>query len=37
LTRDYPIIAKTEPAQFLLEMEQFVVEVRKLVRSILRA
>jgi HD-like signal output (HDOD) protein len=37
LTRDYPILAKTEPAQFLLEMEQFVLEARKLVRSILRA
>jgi HD-like signal output (HDOD) protein len=36
LTRDYPILAQTEPAQFLLEMEQFVLEARKLVRSILR-
>jgi hypothetical protein len=37
VTRDYPILAKTEPAHFLLEMEQFVMEARKLVRSILRA
>jgi len=37
LTRDYPALAKTDPAQFLLEMEQFVSEARKLVRSILRA
>jgi HD-like signal output (HDOD) protein len=36
LTRDYPTLAKTEPAHFLLEMEQFVMEARKLVRSILR-
>jgi HD-like signal output (HDOD) protein len=36
VTREYPILAKNEPAQFLLEMEQFVVEARKLVRSILR-
>ena len=37
LARDYPSIAKTEPAQFLLEMEEFIVEARKLVCSILRA
>jgi HD-like signal output (HDOD) protein len=37
LTRDYPTLAQTPPAQFLLEMEQFVTEARKLVRSILRA
>jgi hypothetical protein len=37
LTRDYPTLAQTEPARFLLEMEQFVPEARKLVRSILRA
>ncbi len=37
LTRDYPTLANTEPARFLLEMEQFVTEARKLVRSILRA
>ena len=37
LTRDYPHLAKTDPARFLLEMEQFVAEARKLVRSILRA
>jgi HD-like signal output (HDOD) protein len=36
LTRDYPTLAKTDPARFLLEMEQFVTEARKLVRSILR-
>ncbi len=37
VTREYPMLAKTEPARFLLEMEQFVTEARKLVRSILRA
>jgi HD-like signal output (HDOD) protein len=36
LTRDYPTLANTSPAQFLLEMEQFVTEARKLVLSILR-
>ena len=36
LTRDYPILASTEPARFLLEMGQFVIEARKLVRSVLR-
>jgi HD-like signal output (HDOD) protein len=37
LSRDYPNMAQTEPARFLLEMEQFVAEARKLVRSILRS
>ena len=37
LTRDFPTIANTEPARFLMEMEQFILEARKLVRSILRA
>ena len=37
LTRDYPSLARTEPARFLEEMEQFVLEARKLVRSILRS
>ncbi len=37
LTRDYPALAKVQPAQFLSEMQQYVVEARKLVRSILRA
>jgi HD-like signal output (HDOD) protein len=37
LTRDFPTIAHTEPARFLMEMEQFIVEARKLVRTILRA
>jgi HD-like signal output (HDOD) protein len=37
LTRDFPMIANTEPARFLMEMEQFILEARKLVRSILRA
>jgi hypothetical protein len=37
LTREFPTIANTDPAQFLMEMEQFIVEARKLVRSILRA
>jgi HD-like signal output (HDOD) protein len=37
LTRDFPALAQTEPAHFLLEMEQFVAEARKLVRSILRS
>jgi HD-like signal output (HDOD) protein len=36
LVRDYPILAKPAPLNFLLEMEQFVTEARKLVRSILR-
>jgi len=36
MTRDYPILVTTEPAHFLLEMEQFLAEARKLVRSILR-
>jgi HD-like signal output (HDOD) protein len=37
VTREYPVLAKTEPAQFLLQLEQFVVEARNLVHSILRA
>jgi HD-like signal output (HDOD) protein len=37
LTRDHPTLAKTEPARFLQEMEEFVMEARKLVRSILRS
>ena len=37
LTREFPTIANMDPAQFLMEMEQFIVEARKLVRSILRA
>ena len=37
LTREYPVIANVEPAQFLGEMERFVAEARKLVRSILRS
>jgi HD-like signal output (HDOD) protein len=37
LTRDFPSLANTEPARFLMEMEQFILEARKLVRSILRA
>ncbi len=37
LTRDCSVIAQTEPARFFLEMEQFVSEARKLVRSILRS
>jgi HD-like signal output (HDOD) protein len=36
LTRDYPFLAQTEPANFLLDMDQFVAEARNLVRSILR-
>ena len=36
LTRDYPLLAQTEPASLLSEMEQFVSEARNLVRSILR-
>jgi len=36
LTRDYPLLAKSEPGRFLLDMEEFVSEARKLVRSILR-
>lgn len=37
VTAESPVLAQTEPARFLLEMEQFVAEARKLVRSILRA
>ncbi len=36
LTRNSPSLARTEPAQFLEEMELFMVEARKLVQSILR-
>jgi HD-like signal output (HDOD) protein len=36
LTRDYPVLTQTDPARFLTDMEEFVVEARKLVRSILR-
>lgn len=36
LTRDYPLLAQTDPARFLTDMEEFVAEARKLVRSILR-
>jgi HD-like signal output (HDOD) protein len=36
LTRDYSYLAQIDPAKFLLEMEQFVSEARKLVLSILR-
>ncbi|MGO8791092.1 MAG: HDOD domain-containing protein [Terriglobia bacterium] len=36
LTREYPSLGKAEPAQFMMDMEQFVAEARKLVRSILR-
>jgi HD-like signal output (HDOD) protein len=36
LTREYPSFAKAEPTQFIMEMEPFVAEARKLVRSILR-
>lgn len=37
VTREYPPLAKTDPAQFLMEMEPFVAEARKLVRSVLRS
>jgi len=37
LTRENPVLAKIEPAQFLLDLEQFVQEARNLVRSILRS
>jgi HD-like signal output (HDOD) protein len=37
LTRDFPTLANAEPVRFLTEMEQFILEARKLVRSILRA
>jgi HD-like signal output (HDOD) protein len=36
LTREFPTITNTEPGRFLTEMEQFILEARKLVRSILR-
>lgn len=37
LARSYPFLATTDVAHFLSDMEQFVAEARKLVRSILRA
>jgi HD-like signal output (HDOD) protein len=37
LTRECQPLSEIELAHFLLEMEQFVLEARKLVRSILRA
>jgi HD-like signal output (HDOD) protein len=37
LTRSYPVLATTDVAHFLSDMEQFVAEARKLVRSILRS
>jgi HD-like signal output (HDOD) protein len=37
VSREYPLLAQLEPAQFLNEMEQFVAEAHKLVRSILRS
>ena len=37
LTRSYPSLATTDVAHFLSDMEQFVAEARKLVRSILRS
>ena len=36
LTRDYPLLAQTDLSHFLLDMEGFAGEARKLVRSILR-
>ncbi len=36
LAREHPSLAKTEPARFLLDMEQFLSEARKIVRSVLR-
>jgi putative nucleotidyltransferase with HDIG domain len=36
LTRDYPLLAQTDLSRFLLDMEGFAAEARKLVRSILR-
>ena len=36
LTREYPLLAQMEPERFLLDMEEFIAEARKLVRSILR-
>jgi HD-like signal output (HDOD) protein len=37
LTREFPSLAQADPTEFLSEMDQFVPECRKLVRSILRA
>jgi HD-like signal output (HDOD) protein len=37
LTREFPTIANSDPAQFLMEMDHFIMEARKLVRSILRS
>jgi len=37
LTRGYPSLANTDVSRFLSDMEEFVAEGRKLVRSILRA
>ncbi|HTS71027.1 MAG TPA: HDOD domain-containing protein [Terriglobia bacterium] len=37
LRGEYHILAQTEPARFLLDMEQYVTEARTLVRSILRS
>ena len=37
LTREFRTIANSDPAQFLTELEQFIMEARKLVRSVLRA
>jgi putative nucleotidyltransferase with HDIG domain len=36
LTRDYPLLAQSDNSRFLLDMEGFAAEARKLVRSILR-
>jgi HD-like signal output (HDOD) protein len=36
LTRDYPLLPPNDPSRFLLDMEGFAGEARKLVRSILR-
>lgn len=36
LTREFPSLANADPGSFLLEMEQFIVDARKLIRSILR-
>jgi putative nucleotidyltransferase with HDIG domain len=37
LTREHPFLATADVTQFLSDLEQFVAEARKLVRSILRA
>jgi HD-like signal output (HDOD) protein len=36
LTRDYSLLAQTDPSRFLQDMEGFATEAHKLVRSILR-